>query len=125
MRKSKTLEKEASEDVDLSSFALEIWNKGVEKDTSLEEKVKNLPDVVHSSKEAELKEQDEGVLLFAKSHVNNYLLYLNEEGKSVSEDQMNILKMAECQSDTKALQRTENHYKIVRVRVKDHSRKSE
>ena len=111
--KSKTLEKDISEDVDLSSFALEIWNKGIKKDASLEEKVKNLPDVVHSSKEAELKEQNEGVLLFAKSHVNNYLLYLNKKHESISEDQLNILKMAKCRPDTKALQRTERHYEIV------------
>lgn len=112
--KSKTLEKEISEDIDLSSFAFEIWKKAIQKDSSLEEKVKSLPDVVHASKQAEMKQQNEGVLLFAKSHVNNYLFHLDETGKSISEDQMGILKIAECQPNTKALQRTEKHYDIVR-----------
>ncbi|MCZ0932103.1 MAG: helicase-related protein [Oligoflexia bacterium] len=117
--KSETLEKEMADDIDLSSFALEIWNKGIKKDPTLEEKVKNMPDVVHSSKEIEKKDQSEGVLLFAKSHINNYLLYLNEEGKSIKEDQMSILKIAECQPDTKPLKRTEKHYEIVKSGLED------
>ena len=112
--KSEILEKEISDDIDLSSFALEIWNKGIKKDPILEERVKNMPDVVHSSKEIEKKNQDEGVLLFAKSHINNYLLYLNEKGESIKEDQMSILKLAECQPDTEPLKRTEKHYEIVK-----------
>jgi len=103
-----------ADDIDLSSFALEIWNKGIKKDPSLEEKVKSMPDVVHSSKEIGKKGQAEGVLLFAKSHINNYLLYLNEEGQSIKEDQMSILKLAECQPDTEPLKRTEKHYEIVK-----------
>ena len=117
--KSEFLEKEMAEDIDLSSFALEIWNKGIKKDPTLEEKVENMPDVVHSSKEIEKKDQSEGVLLFAKSHINNYLLYLNEEGKSIKEDQMSILKIAECQPDTKSLKRTEKHYEIVKSGLED------
>ena len=112
--KSEILEKEMSDDIDLSSFALELWNKGKKKDSILEEKVKNMPDVVHSSKEIEKENQAEGVLLFAKSHVNNYLLYLNENGESIKEDQMSILKVAECQPDTKPLKKTEKHYTIVK-----------
>ncbi|MDE0518262.1 MAG: hypothetical protein OXH36_01705, partial [Bdellovibrionales bacterium] len=117
--KSEILEKEMADDIDLSSFALEIWNKGIKKDPTLEEKVKNMPDVVHSSKEIEKKNQSEGVLLFAKSHINNYLLYLNEEGKSIKEDQMSILKLAECQPDTRPLKRTKKHYEIVKSGLED------
>ena len=113
------MEKEIDDDIDLSSFALEVWNKGVKTDSALEEKVKNMPDVVHSSKDIEKKDQPEGVLLFAKSHINNYLLYLNEEGKSIKEDQMSILKLAECQPDTEPLKRTETHYEIVKLGLED------
>ena len=112
--KSEILEKEISDDIDLSSFALELWNKGIKKDPALEEKVKNMPDVVHSSKKIEKENQPEGVLLFAKSHINNYLLYLNENGESIKEDQMSILKLAECQLDMKPLKRTEKHYEIIK-----------
>ncbi|MBC6414884.1 MAG: NgoFVII family restriction endonuclease [Bdellovibrionales bacterium] len=111
---SEALEKEMIDDIDLSSFALEIWNKGIKKDPELEKKVKNMPDVVHSSKEIKKEDQFEGVLLFAKSHINNYLLYLNEKGESIKEDQMSLLKIAECQPNTKALKRSEKHYEIVK-----------
>ena len=38
--KSEILERGISEDIDLSSFALEIWNKGIKKDPALEKKLK-------------------------------------------------------------------------------------
>ena len=110
--KSEVLEKEISEDIDLSSFALEIWNKGVKRNPELEEIIKSMPDVVHSSKE--IKDRYPGVLLFAKSHINNYLLYLNQEAKPIETDQMSILKLAECQPNTTPLERTEKHHEIVK-----------
>ncbi len=110
--RSETLEKEISEDIDLSSFALEIWNKGIKQDPSLEGKIKNMPDVVHSSKE--IKNKAGGILLFAKSHINNYLLYLNEKGENFAKDQMSILKLAKCSPEEPPLKRTEPHYKIVK-----------
>ena len=74
-----------------------------------------MPDVVHASKAVKYSQLSEEVLLFAKSHVNNYLLCLDKEGRSVTEDQMAILKKAECQPTTKPLQRTEKHYEVVRA----------
>ena len=112
--KSEILEKELTDDIDLSSFALEIWNQGIKQDPNIEEQIKNMPNVVHSSKNIEETDQSEGVLLFAKSHINNYLLHLNQEGQSVKEDQMSILKLAECQPNTKPLKRTDKHYEIVK-----------
>ena len=113
--KSETLEREISEDIDLSSFALEIWNKGIKKDTALEERIKNMPDVVHAAKAVKMKE---GVLLFAKSHVHNWLMCLNEKGESVREDQMGILKLAECKPETEPLERAETHYETIRSGLK-------
>ncbi len=111
--KSQVLEKEILEDIDLSSFALEIWNKGIKKDASLEEKIKNMPNMVHSSKSIKESNQSESVLLFAKSHVNNFLLQLNDKGESLAEDQMKILETAKCEPETESLKRTESHYEIV------------
>ena len=112
--KSQTLQQEIGEDIDLSSFALEIWNKGIKQDPSLERTIKGMPDVVHSSK-ATYKDQKEGVLLFAKSYVHNYLLCLNEKGEIALEDQMAVLKMTKCHPDTKPLKRAEHHHTIVKA----------
>ena len=113
--KSKTLESEIFDDIDLSSYALEIWNKGIKKDPFLEERIKNMPDVVHATKAVE---NNEGVLLFAKSHVHNWLMYLNEKGESVQDDQMKILKLAKCEPQTKALPRAKTHYETIRSGLK-------
>ena len=116
--KSRALEREISDDIDLSSLALEIWRKGIKKDPSLEEKIKNMPNVVHASKAVEKEGQKEGILLFAKSHVFNWLLYLNERGESVLEDQAEILRLAECAPETEPLKRAENHYETIRSGLK-------
>ena len=114
---SNVLEKEILEDVDLSSYALEIWNKGIKQNPSLANRIKTLPNVVHASKSI-AKSQHEGVLLFAKSHINNYLLHLNKKGESLTEDQRAILQIAKCSPDTKAWKRSEDHYKIVESGLK-------
>ena len=116
--KSETLEREISEDIDLSSFALEIWNKGIKQDSALEEKIKSLPDVAHASKAIKDKRQKEGVLLFAKSPIHNWLMCLNKKGESIHEDQMGILKLAECTPETKPLKRAETHYEIIQSGLK-------
>ena len=113
--KSETLEREISEDIDLSSFALGIWNKGIKKDPTLEEKIKNLPDVVHATKAIQ---KEEGVLLFAKSHVHHWLMYLNKQGECVREDSMDILKLAECKPEIKPLKRSETHYETIQSGLK-------
>ena len=95
-----------SEDIDLASYALEIWNKGIKKDPSLEEKVKNMPDVVHASKEVKYSQPSEEVLLFAKSHVNNYLLCLDKEGRSVTGRSNGHFKKSRMSTKHKAI--TEN-----------------
>ncbi len=115
---SKALEREIMDDIDLSSFAYAIWEKGIKQDPSLEKIIKNLPNVVHASKAIKEKNQKEGVLLFAKSHVHNWLMYLNEKGQSILEDQMKILKLAECTPDTQPLKRTETHYEIINSGLK-------
>ena len=109
--KSEILEKEVFNDVDLPSQALGIWEEAIQKDPSLEEKIKNMPDVVHSTKK-HLNSND--VILFAKSHITNYLMYLNKDGKILTENQIKILKMAECRPETKPLQKQEGHYGVIR-----------
>ena len=114
--RSDVLNREISEDVDLSSYALSIWNKAIKEDPSLEEKIKEMPDSIHSSRKS-----DDGlrrVLLFAKSHIANDLLELDRNGNTITENQKNILDKAWCSPDTEPKKKTESHYDIVKSGLK-------
>ena len=114
--KSKVLNKEISEDVDLSSYALEIWNKAVKSDPLLEEQIKEMPDSIHASKE--FQSEEHRVLLFAKSHITNDLLELDQKGNVVTENQKEILDKACCNPNTPAKKKAGDHYDIVRSGLK-------
>ncbi len=113
--KSEVLEKEVFSDIDLPSQALSVWEEAIKKDPALEEKIKNMPDVIHSTKEHSSLSD---VLLFAKSHITNYLMQINEKGEVLTENQFKILETAKCQPETKPLEKRENHYEVVRNGLK-------
>ena len=110
--KSEVLERELMEDVDLPSYALEIWNRAIKDDPSLEDKIKNMPDSVHSSKKSGSGRK--GVLLFAKSQITNDLLELDAKGSIVSENQKEILDKAKCGPEISSGKKMEEHYNIVK-----------
>ena len=116
--KSSSLEKELFKDIDPSSNALQIWKNAIKKTPQLEDEIKNMPNVVHSSKKSDASKGMDGILLFAKSHITNYLIHLNNERKNKTENHVEILKMAECSPKSKALKRTENHYELVKESLK-------
>ena len=110
--KSSVLEKEM-EEIDLPSYALEIWNKAIKKDPSLEGKIKEMPDSIHSS--MEFDEKSNKVLLFAKSHISNDLLELDEKGNIITENQKEVLDKSMCTLDTPPKKRERSHYEVVKL----------
>ena len=85
-------------DVDLASHAYQIWKNAIGADPSLEKAVSDLPDVVFSSrKHAPIAQRPEGVLVFMRtSDANDALAYVDREGNSITESQLEILSAAEC-----------------------------
>lgn len=111
---SNLLNKEIMEDIDLPSYALKIWEKAIVKNPELENKIKDMPNVINSSKEVS-KEVEEGVLLFAKSYMANYLMQINKKGNPCSENQFSILKLAKCTPETISLVRDDEHYALIKT----------
>ncbi len=102
-------------DVDLASHAYQIWKNAIGADPSLEKAVSDLPDVVFSSrKHAPIAQRPEGVLVFMRtSDANDALAYVDREGNSITESQLEILSAAECRPDTPAQPHHENHHELV------------
>ena len=107
-------------EVDLASHAYQIWKNAISADPRLEKAVADLPDVVFSSRQhSPIAQRPEGVLVFMRTaDGNDALAYVNREGRSITESQLEILSAAECGPDTPAQPRRESHHDLVTEGVK-------
>ena len=111
---------EAEEEVDLASHAYQIWKNATGADRKLEKAVASLPDVAFSSRRHSPAAQlPEGIIVFARTaDGNDALAYIDREGKSITESQLDILSLAECKPDTPARPRRHNHHNLVKEGVR-------
>lgn len=109
--KAGALDDPQDDEVDLSSYAWQVWNNATKENEALRLHVENLPNVVYTSKEQ--AEQD-GVLVYLRTaEDNDALAWLTTQGKVVTESQLDILRAAACVPDTPALPRLPNHHELV------------
>ena len=103
-------------EVDLSSYAYQIWKNATTTDPALRKKIENMPSVVYSSKTYESKpERPEGVLVYMRTtQWHDALAWMDRDGQSVTESQFDILRAAQCQPAAPALPRHETHHELVR-----------
>jgi len=109
------LDGEDDREVDLASYAYQIWKNATDANPKLTRIIHNLPDVVFSAKNYPSSPgQPEGVLVYMRSAIgNDALMWLDAQGQRVTESQYEVLQAAECSINTPALERAENHHKIV------------
>lgn len=107
-------------EVDLASYAWQIWKNAIDQDPRLEHVIPNLPNVVYSTRpHVPTLDQPEGALVYLRTaDANDALAWVNTQGKSVTESQFTILKAAECLPETPALERHEQHHEWVAKGVK-------
>ncbi len=119
--KAGIMDGDEDDEVDLASYAFEIWKKAVEKDPDLANIIPALPPVIYSSMDHRIKtDQPPGVLLYMKGNADNdSLTWVDEEGNIVSQSQLAILRAARCRPETPALKRSENHHELVYTGVKN------
>lgn len=117
--KAGLLEGEADTEVDLASYAYQIWKNAVTGDPSLQKIMADLPPVVYSTRAHEPSEKaPEGVLVYMRTaEGNDALAWIDKDGNSVTESQLAVLQAAACEPDTAALPRHEKHHELVRKGV--------
>ena len=100
--RSGILDGDPDSEVDLASHAYQIWKNAIGADPRLEKAVANLSDVVFSSRQhSPIAQRPEGVLVFMRTaDGNDALAYVDREGRSITESQLEILSAAECRADT-------------------------
>ena len=111
-------EQDSEEDVDLSSYAYQIWKNAIDKQPELTNIIPNMPNVVYSSKNAP-NNVSESIIVYTKTPQNNDVLtQLDSNGKIITQSQFTILKTAECKPDEPALPRLRRHHELVKEAVK-------
>jgi superfamily II DNA or RNA helicase len=114
--KAGILDGDADTEVDLGSYAFQIWKNAIDHDPSLQKIVADLPSVVYSTKpHVPRMEQPEGVLVYVRTaEGSDALAWVDKQGNPVTESQFAILRAAMCEPDTPALPRHGNHHDLVR-----------
>ena len=114
------LDDELDNDVDLASYAYQIWKNAITQDPSLEGDVSKLPSVVYSTQpHLPTETEPEGALIYMRTgEGNNALAWVDRAGESVTESQFAILQAAACKPDTLALPPLEEHHDLVQKGTK-------
>lgn len=117
--KSGILEGDVDGEVDLASYAYQIWKNAINVNPELQKSIPSLPPVVYSARmHMPTEKEPEGVLVYMKTaEGNDALAWIDKEGKSVTESQFVVLKAAECSPKTPAMPRDEKHHQLVRKGV--------
>jgi len=102
-------------EVDLGSYAFQIWKNAIDRDPALKKTIPDLPPVVYSTKShLAAPGKPEGILAYVRtSEGNDALAWLDKTGNAVTESQFAILKAAQCEPDSPLLPRHPNHHELV------------
>lgn len=115
---------DTDDEVDLASYAWQVWKQATQDNPELAHAVESLPPVVYSAKAFQLDASrfpllgadaaQGGVLVYVKSpEGNDHLAWIDPSGKTVTESQFTVLRAAECVAGTPAVPRVENHHDLV------------
>jgi superfamily II DNA or RNA helicase len=108
------LDDDKETEIDLASYAYQIWKDAIEADPSLEKTIPNLANVIYSTKPS-VTDQKEGVIVYAKTaDDNDVLAWIDKSGNLLTQSQYAVMKAAACFPDTKALYRFPEHHQLVR-----------
>ena len=118
--KAGILDGEEDTEVDLASYAYQIWKNAVDRNPELGKVIPAMPNVVYSTKQFMTTfDQPEGALVYLRTaEGNDALAWIDKNGNSVTESQLAILKAAECSPGALPQKRHDQHHEMVAKGVK-------
>ena len=113
--KSGVLDEDTDGEVDLASYAYQIWKNAIDADRSLTKTVPDLPAVSYSTRDYNgLSGLPEGVVVYVRTaEGTDSLAWIDKNGNSVTQSQLAILQSAACHPDTPAIEKHESHHELV------------
>ena len=116
--KSGILDEGSDDEVDLASYAYQIWKNATDDNPALKTAVENLPNVVFSTRENDTEHAGNSVIVYARTKDDNdSMAWIDEDGNIVTQSQYRILNSVRCAIDTPALPKLEAHHTLVRAGV--------
>jgi len=121
--KADLLDEDEDGEVDLASYAFQIWQNATDADPSLLKIVPNLRNMSYSTKHptpspserGQGGEVGEGVIVYTRTaDDNDVLAWVDAEGRLITQSQFAILRAAHCSADTPAQPPLEAHHDLTR-----------
>lgn len=113
--KSGIFDEDDDSEVDLASFAYQIWKTAVDLEPRLAKTVADMPDVVYATKANPFAAEKEGVIVYTRTaDDNDVLAWLDAQGRLITQSQLAILRAAECGPGTRPLPKLPDHHGLVR-----------
>ncbi|MFH1321086.1 MAG: helicase-related protein [Bacteroidota bacterium] len=108
-------EEDGDSEVDLASFAFQIWKNATDETPEFIKTIPNLPNVIYATKQNNLAAEKEGVIVYTRTYdENDVLAWVNTKGNIITQSQLTILKAAACNSDVEPLYRILKHHELVK-----------
>jgi len=105
-------------EVDLASYAYQIWKNAIDAKPELNKIIPDLPNVIYATKQNNDIPEKDGVIVYTKtSDDNDVLAWMDKNGKIITQSQLAILKAAQCGPDEPALYKIENHHELVKKAI--------
>ena len=113
--KSGILDDDEEGEIDLASYAFQIWKNAIDADPKLKKIIPNLANVIYGTKATdEASDNREGVIVYTRtSEGNDVLAWVDENGNLITQSQLTILKAAKCAPETKPQFKIKDHHKLV------------
>ncbi|MFA7174437.1 MAG: helicase-related protein [Kiritimatiellia bacterium] len=116
--KSGIFDHEDDTEVDLASYAYQIWKNAIDADATLAKIIPDMPSVIYATKANTFEKEREGVIVYTRtSDDNDVLAWLDVQGKMITQSQLAILKAAECNKEAKPLYKLPDHHHLVKTAV--------
>lgn len=117
--KAGILDDEDDGEVDLASYAYQIWKNAIDDNPKLQKIIPEYPDVIYSTRKAEISDTNpEGVIVYTKTaDDNDVLTWIDTSNNIITQSQLRILKTAACKPETIAVHKLPEHHKLVATGV--------
>lgn len=108
------LDEEEDGEVDLASYAYQIWKNATDANPQLNNIIPEMPNVVYATKQNHEEKEKEGVIVYSRTaDDNDVLVWINTKGEVITQSQLTILKAAQCNADNKPLYKIPTHHNLV------------
>ncbi len=116
--KAGILDEDEDGEVDLASYAFQIWKNATDADPRLKKIIPNMSNVVYGTKTGVqtlvCPGEKQGVIVYTRTaDDNDVLAWVDTQGRLITQSQFTILRAARCSVDTPPQEKLEQHHALV------------